>query len=166
MGYLTRVDGAPVASPEGALTTATLSADVDLSQPVLLRWNAFRARYETRLRDPLREGPADLRLMLGGAVERGSTDRLPVHDALTDSGVPYAATRTPRKTEPRLEQRAQQVEPRTRPPAAKAAALAAAVACALVRGGSSASDLGANRRGHPRGDRRRYQIAMRASGAR
>jgi len=88
--YLTRMDGQPVANPEGALLTVTVTVDADHTRPVLLRWNAEAGRYEARLRDAPVEGPADVGLMVSGRPERGSVDRLAVEPALEDSGVAYA----------------------------------------------------------------------------
>ncbi len=90
-GYLTRMDGQPMANPEGALLTVSVTIDAAHPQPLLLRWNGERARYEARLRDTPVEGPADVSLMIAGRPERGSTDRLPVGPALADSGVAYAS---------------------------------------------------------------------------
>lgn len=89
-GYLTRMDGQPLTSPEGALLTVTVTVDADHARPVLLRWNGDTGRYEARLRDAPVEGPADVSLMISGRPARGSTDRLPIDAALTESGVAYA----------------------------------------------------------------------------
>ncbi|MBO6940723.1 MAG: hypothetical protein JJ863_37460 [Deltaproteobacteria bacterium] len=88
--YLGRLDGQPVASPESGLLTVTLTIDDDHPRPVLLRWNATERRYEARLRREPLEGPADVQLMIAGNMERGSIDRLPIGEALTESGVAYA----------------------------------------------------------------------------
>jgi len=88
--YLTRLDAAPVTTPQSGLLTVTLTVDADHPQPVLLRWNATGERYQARLHEEPLEGPAEVRLMMAGEVERGATDRLPVDPALEDSGVAYA----------------------------------------------------------------------------
>lgn len=67
-----------------------MTVDEDHPRPVLLRWNGGEQRYEARLRQEPLEGPADVQLMLGGEVERGSLDRLLIDEALTESGVAYA----------------------------------------------------------------------------
>lgn len=89
-GYLTRLDGAPVASPEGALLTVTVTIDADHARPVLLQWNASQQRYEARMRAEPVDGPAEVSLLTTGQPERGSTDRLVAQDALSESGVAYA----------------------------------------------------------------------------
>jgi hypothetical protein len=89
-GYLTQLDGQPLASPEGALLTVTITLDADHSRPVLLRWNGEAERHEARMRDAPVEGPADISLIVAGRPERGSVDRLPVEPALEGSGVAYA----------------------------------------------------------------------------
>jgi len=92
--YLTRLDAAPVGAPQRGLLTVTLTTDADHPQPVLLRWNGAGERYEARLREEPREGPAEVRLMLAGTVEQGSIDRLSVAAALDESGVAYAEAET------------------------------------------------------------------------
>lgn len=89
-GYLTRVDGRPVASPAQALMTIAPTVDDGPSRPVLLRWNPARVRYEVRLREEPVEGPAEVSLMSGATVERGTLDPLPVAEALTNGGVAYS----------------------------------------------------------------------------
>ena len=89
-GYLMTAGGEPLADPESALLTVTVTLDADHVRPVLLRWNPAARRYEARLRDAPVEGPADVSLVVSGRPERGSTDRLPVQPALEASGVAYA----------------------------------------------------------------------------
>ncbi len=109
--YLTRPDGSPAPSSESGLLTVTLTVDDDHPRPVLLRWNADERRYEVRLRQEPLEGPADVQLMVGGAVERGSIDRLPIDEVLAESGVAYAEAEESIEDEEEVDDEAVEEEP-------------------------------------------------------